>query len=118
MNTTDNATRTVLTHHLTAFGNNDLDEIMSDYTEQSIVLTEQGIVKGLESIRQAFEELFRLIPTGSEFAMNQLTISGNAAHIIWSSKSAIAEIPFGSDTFIIENGQINVHTLATFVKQL
>lgn len=115
MNSTEAATNAVLMHHLNAFGGNNLNEIMLDYTEQSTVLTDKGELKGLNKIRQFFEGMFALIPTGSHFEMNQLTISGNAAHIIWASKSATAEIPFGTDTFIIENDKIKTHTVAAYL---
>lgn len=116
MNTIEIATSNVLTHHLTAFGDNNLNEIMLDYTEQSIVLTDKGAIKGLDKIRHFFEMMFGLIPTGSHFEMKQLTVSDNAAHIIWASKSATADIPFGTDTFIVENDKIMVHTVAAFIK--
>lgn len=34
-------------HHLAAFGDNDLDEIMKDYTDTSEVLCKEGLLKGL-----------------------------------------------------------------------
>ena len=52
MNTIEKSTSNILTHHLTAFGDNNLDEIMLDYTEQSTVLTDKGAVKGIENIRK------------------------------------------------------------------
>jgi ketosteroid isomerase-like protein len=116
MNRIETATQQVLMHHLNAFGENDLNEIMLDYTEQSTVLTDKGAVNGLDKIRDFFEEMFVLIPTGSHFDMKILTISENAAHIIWASKSPTADIPFGTDTFIIENDRIIIHTVAAFVK--
>lgn len=116
MHTLETATNNILTHHLTAFGNNNLDEIMLDYTAQSMVLTNNGTIKGLEGIRYFFETMFKLIPTGAHFEMKQLTIGNNIAHIIWASTSATADIPFGTDTFVIENEKIKVHTVATFIK--
>jgi ketosteroid isomerase-like protein len=115
MNTVEITTKEVLMHHLTAFGDNKLDEIMLDYTEQSTLLCDKGALKGLDKIRQFLEEMFRLIPSGSEFEMKQLTINDNVAHIIWTSKSAIAEIPFGTDTFLIEADKIKIHTVAALV---
>lgn len=116
MNTIENTTKEILMHHLTAFGNNNLDEIMMDYTDQSTVLTENGELKGLNLIRAFFKNLFEIIPTGSFFEMKQLTISEGVAHIIWESKSDIAEIPFGTDTFFIKDQKIMVHTVSTFIK--
>lgn len=116
MNTIETATKQVLMHHLTAFGNNNLDEIMLDYTEHSVLLTDKGILKGLELIRSFFMEMFTAIPTGSFFEMKQLTISDNVAHIIWSSKSNVAEILFGTDTFFITDSKITAHTVSALAK--
>ncbi|HZK98039.1 MAG TPA: nuclear transport factor 2 family protein [Prolixibacteraceae bacterium] len=108
-------TNEILTHHLTAFGDNNLDETMKDYTEQSEVLTVDGSVKGLDLIRKFFAKMFITIPTGSEFEMKQLTIRGNVAHIVWASKSNVAEIPLGSDTFVLENDKIRFHTVVAYI---
>jgi hypothetical protein len=43
-------TKNVLMHHLTVFGNNNLEEIMSNYTEDSEVLA----IKGLSAITNFF----------------------------------------------------------------
>ena len=58
MNTVEITTKEVLMRHLKAFGNNNLDEIMLDYTEQSTILFIKGAIKGLDNIRQFFEEMF------------------------------------------------------------
>lgn len=95
----ETVTRAILTHHLTAFGNNDLDEIMKDYTEESEVLTPDGPLKGLAAIRKFFEAFFKAIPTGSAFEMKQLITTGPVAYIAWASESEVAKIPMGTDTF-------------------
>jgi len=106
----------LLSHHLDAFGNNDLDEIMKDYTEESIVFTEIGVVLGTAAIREFFTEMFRIIPSGSEFEMKQMNVALNVGHIIWSSKSSVAEIPYGSDTFVFEQDKIKFHTVSAYIK--
>nr|WP_315158323.1 nuclear transport factor 2 family protein [uncultured Flavobacterium sp.] len=115
MNTATTATQNVLMHHLTAFGENNLDEILLDYSEESLILTDQGKIQGLNNIRQLFEAMFILIPSGATFEIKSLTISDCVAQIIWSSQSSTAEIPFGSDTFLIEDEKIKVHTIATLL---
>ena len=107
-------TKDILNHHLTAFGNNDLDEIMKDYTDDSEVLTLDGLVKGLPAIREFFKQLFVTIPSGSFFEMKQMIVTGNLAYIVWGSESAVAKIPFGTDSFIIEKGKIRLHTVAAY----
>ncbi|MCG2616312.1 nuclear transport factor 2 family protein [Terrimonas sp. NA20] len=102
----------VLHHHLSAFGSNDLEAILEDYSEESVILTKDGAVVGLANIRTFFEHFFQLIPTGSSFEMIRQELSGPVAYIAWSSESPTASIPMGSDTFIIEKGMIRYHTVA------
>jgi hypothetical protein len=42
------STSDVLGHHLQAFGDCDLDEIMADFTDDSVLFTPNGALKGLE----------------------------------------------------------------------
>lgn len=112
MESTESTTCRVLTHHLIAFGNNDLEEILRDYTEESEVLTPEGPIKGLAAIRQFFADYFVTIPTGSAFEMKKLTVTGSTAYIVWSSESNLASIPLGTDTFFMEGDKIRVHTVA------
>lgn len=44
----------ILIHHLTAFGDNNLEEILKDYTEESVIMTPAGSKKGLSEIREFF----------------------------------------------------------------
>lgn len=105
-------TAEVLHHHLSAFGSNNLEAILSDYSEESVILTKDGPVIGLADIRIFFERFFQLIPAGSSFEMIRQEISGPVAYIAWSSKSPTASIPMGTDTFFIEKGMIQYHTVA------
>ena len=105
-------TNSILAHHLTAFGNNDVEEIIKDYTDKSEILTVDGIVKGLPNIRKFFIEVFRLIPAGSELEMKQQIQTENLAYIVWRSQSHTAEIPLGTDTFVFEGEKIIFHSLA------
>jgi len=113
---TENNTKDILTHHLTAFGDNNLDEILKDYTEQSLIFTNDGPIQGLAKIKVFFDGLFRLIPTGSSFEMIQLSVANNVAHIIWKSSSKKAIINFGTDTFFIEDQKILFHTVAADIQ--
>lgn len=115
MNISERLTKEILNHHLTAFGNNDLEEIMKDYTEESEVLTSNGLLKGLNKIKDLFKELFVTIPTGSFFEIKQLIVSENSAYIVWASESGVAKIPFGTDTFIMEGDKIKTHSVSAYV---
>jgi len=104
----------ILMHHLVAFGENNIDEILKDYTGQSVIMTPNGTKKGLNEIRSFFKTFFEVIPTGSSFTMKQKTIEGNVAYITWASKSSTTEILMGTDTFVFEGDKIGYHTVADY----
>jgi ketosteroid isomerase-like protein len=113
-NKMDNAVEQTLMHHLTAFGNNNLDEILKDYTDESVIMTPTGSIKGLTEIREFFKDFFAVIPTGSSFTMKQKTIVGNVAYIFWASESSSTKILAGTDTFVFEDNKIKYHTVADY----
>lgn len=111
MNTTVEQT---LMHHLIAFGDNNLDEILKDYTEESVIISPNGSIKGFTEIREFFKDFFAVIPTGSSFTMKQKTIVGNLAYIFWSSESSTTKILAGTDTFVFDGDKIQYHTVADY----
>lgn len=64
-------TATVLDHHLDAFANQNLEEIMSDYGDDSVVVTNMGIFRGLDEIEELFADL------ADEFSQEAATIEVN-----------------------------------------
>jgi len=99
-------TEEILNHHVSAFVETDVDEIMKDYTERSELLTPQGPVSGLKAIRSWFEEIFNAFPEGSRFDLKQTITRDNVEYIVWSGESPFVSVPFGVDTFILENDKI------------
>jgi len=108
-------TEEILNHHVSAFVETDLDEIMRDYTTNSELLTLQGPVKGLGGIRSFFEEIFKIAPKGSTFDLKQMLIRDNMAYIVWAGESSFVSIPFGADTFIMENDKILFQCLGAHI---
>jgi ketosteroid isomerase-like protein len=105
-------TEEILHHHLAAFMEADVDEIMKDFTDTSEVLTPQGALKGIDAIRSFFEETFKIVPKGSTLDMKEQIIRNNIAYIVWSGDSSFVSIPLGTDTFIMENDKIAFQILA------
>jgi len=111
MNTTENTASNLLTHHLNAFGSNNIKEIISDYDENSVILTISREIQGLTAIEDFFIDLFGLIPKGSPFDMKKSIVKDNITYIVWESKNEARETYFGSDTFVFEDNKIKYHTL-------
>jgi hypothetical protein len=108
-------TEEILNHHVSAFVETDVEEIMKDYTENSELLTPQGPVKGLTGIRSFFEEIFKIAPKGSTLDLKQMLIRDNMAYIVWAGESSFVSIPFGTDTFIMEDDKILYQCLGAHI---
>jgi hypothetical protein len=109
------STKKILDHHVSAFIEADVDEIIKDFSEQSELLTPQGPLTGLNAIRSFFEDIFKAVPKGSSLEMKQELIRDNVAYIVWAGESPFVSIPTGTDTFIVEGDKIICQTLAAHI---
>jgi hypothetical protein len=105
----------ILNHHLSAFIETDVNEIMKDFTETSELLTPDGALTGLNAIRSFFEEIFIILPKGTTLELKQQIIRDNIAYVVWSADSSFVSIPLGTDTFIIENNSIIYQIVAAHI---
>lgn len=112
---TEATTQEVVAHHLSAFNDADVEEILKDFTEDSELLTPDGMLKGLDIIRSFYGEVFKMVPKGSVLEMKQMIIRGNIAYVAWSCESSFVTIPIGADTFIVENDKIKYQTLGAHI---
>lgn len=105
----------VISHHLSAFADADLDELMKDYTEESQLFTPDGHLLGLAAIKEFFQSIFKLIPWGSVVEIKQKFVSDEIAYIAWSCESQFISIPLGTDSFIITDNKISIQTFAAHI---
>lgn len=105
-------TSDVLAHHLQAFGAGDVDELLADYTEESVLLTPDGPVRGLEALNTAFTGFFTglFAPGTFTFGLDSQQVEGDTAYIVFHADCASADIPLASDTFLVRDGKIVTQT--------
>ena len=99
----------IVEHHLAASENANIVEVMSDYAENAILISDGVVIKGKPAIRETFEQLL----SGAAPAPLMVTRSAyedNLAFIVWTMGNGIE----GSDTFVIENGKITIQTVVLF----
>ncbi|HET7323642.1 MAG TPA: nuclear transport factor 2 family protein [Halococcus sp.] len=113
MTTTDE----ILDHHLTAFGEQDIDGTMEDYTDDSVVITQSGTYRGLDAISEWFEdELFtEFAKPDVSFSLDERTVEDEYAYIVWHAETPDNEYEFATDTFVIRDGNIVAQTLGAVV---
>src|SRR5262249_9552483 len=55
----------VFQHHVQALGAGDLDEIVTDYTDDAVLITPAGVQRGKDGIRAGFTQLLADVPNAA-----------------------------------------------------
>ena len=111
-------TRAVVDHHLQALGSGQLDEIVRDYAENALLIVPDAAIKGPAAIRTAFQGYLAGIfkPGTYQFTMDTLRVEGDVAYAVWHAECADADIVFGTDTFVVRDGHIQIQTFAAKIQ--
>ena len=107
-------TQSVWEEHIAAWDANDLDAIMKDYTEESVMILNNSMLKGTEAIRNVFAKLFELFNNGhNEIA--RAVITGEVIYITWNftPQAENGNSYFGTDSFFVQDGIIKYQTIAS-----
>ncbi|MFB6130431.1 MAG: nuclear transport factor 2 family protein [Salinigranum sp.] len=106
-------TEDVLSRHLQAFGDQDMEGIMADYADDAVVVTEQATFRGPDEIRGLFDELFEeFSKPGMTMGVDTEIVEDDMAYITWHAETADNDYEFATDTFLIEDGEITKQTFA------
>ena len=98
-------------HHLSSFVENDLDAVISDYTDESILITPDSIYMGPAEIRAFFVGLMVHFPKGqSSFELDKIVAKDEMVYIVWHAKTPSVTVPLASDTFVLRGGKIHQQT--------
>ena len=108
------STQQVLDHHLQMFGTGNLDGILEDYTDGSIIIAPDGVRRSREEWSDFFTTLFaEFAKPGMSFSMDQQVVDGEIAYIRWSAETADNSYNLGTDTFLVRDGKIVTQTFAS-----
>ena len=103
-------THAVLDHHLQSLGSGDVSAVIADYSEDSVLLTANGPIKGIKLLDGFFRGFLSTMPQFmAGFRMLRQEVIGEIAYIVWESPKYT---PLGTDTFLIRNGKILTQTFA------
>lgn len=107
------STETTFIHHMQALGGGQLEEVLSDYTEESTIFTNNGVFKGLEAVRGFFEASIKNTPPDlmKAFTVIRQDIVGDVAYLLWKAEPFI---PLATDTFVVRSGKIIAQTFTVF----
>lgn len=115
-NDLDFLSKNIVLKHLDSFYNHDIDSVMNDYTNESIIITLKNTYRGLQEIRGFITEFVNFFPKGETIlVLDKIAVENEVAYIVWHAKTPKLIVSLGSGTFIIKQSKI---VQQTFIGQL
>jgi ketosteroid isomerase-like protein len=99
----------VVQHHFKALGDGDLEEIMTDYAADAVLITKAGTVAGTDAIRGAFGQLLTTMPNIAWTTSAQVS-AGDTVLLEWTADAGAVAVEDGVDTFVVRDGLIRSQT--------
>jgi hypothetical protein len=93
----------VFQHHAEALGAEDIDAIVSDYADDAIFMTPDGVLRGKDGVRRAFEKLTSEVP-GARWELPTQLYEDDILLLEWKATSSESKIEDGIDTFVSATG--------------
>jgi hypothetical protein len=106
------ATRTpeeVFAHHGAALGAEDVEDVISDYADDAILVVQKEVFRGREGARQVFTKLLSEIPRATWDL--DTTYADDVLYLEWKAAGGGNKIEDGVDTFVFRDGMIRVQTV-------
>jgi ketosteroid isomerase-like protein len=108
--TTMRTAEEVFAHHGQALGAGDLEDIVSDYTEDAILIAQNKVFRGKDGARAVFTQLLQDLPQATWTLANTVFVD-DVLYLEWKARSTARHVDDGIDTFVFRGGQIRVQTV-------
>ena len=108
--TTVRTPQEVFQHHAEVLIGGDLEGIVSDYSDDAVMITPAGVKRGKDGIRETFRELLADLPSADWDVPTQI-FEGDLLFIEWSAVSEKTRVEDGIDTFVFRDGLIRAQTV-------
>jgi ketosteroid isomerase-like protein len=108
--TTARTPQEVFQHHAEVLIGGDLEGIVSDYSDDAVMITPAGVKRGKEGVRETFIQLLADVPEADWDVPTQI-FEGDLLFIEWSADSARTRVEDGIDTFVFRDGLIRAQTV-------
>ena len=100
----------IFQHHGEVLIAEDLDGIVSDYSDDAIFITPEGIKRGREGVREGFVKLLGDLP-GAQWELPTQLFEDDILLLEWKAESEKVKADDGIDTFVFRDGLIRVQTV-------
>ena len=102
--------REVFHHHFAALQAGDVDDVMSDYSRDSVVITPGGAARGIAAIRQGITMLLAEIPEAKWQVKTQI-YDDCILFLQWAAHSKTTKVEDGVETYLFKDGLIHTQTV-------
>jgi hypothetical protein len=100
----------VFQHHGEALMAEDLDGIVSDYSDDALFITPDGVRRGKDGVREGFVKLLADLP-GASWELPTQIFEDDILLLEWKAESEKTKAEDGIDTFVSRDGLIRVQTV-------
>lgn len=100
----------VFQHHGEVLMAEDLDGIVSDYTDDALFITPAGVKHGKAGVREGFVQLLGDIPQ-ARWELPTQVFEDDILLLEWKAESEKTKVEDGIDTFVFRDGMIRVQTV-------
>jgi ketosteroid isomerase-like protein len=104
-------TAATLARHIEAILSGDVDAVLRNFSDESVVFTPDGLVRGLAAIRKDTEAFFSNSPPEmlDSLEIVRKEVDGEVAYLLWKAEPFVA---LAAETFVIRSGKIVAQTFA------
>jgi hypothetical protein len=100
----------VFEHHGQALVAGDLDGIVSDYADDAVFITPEGVLRGKEGVREGFVKLLADLPN-ADWELPTTLFEDDVLLLEWKAEAAKTKADDGIDTFVFRDGLIRIQTV-------
>jgi hypothetical protein len=100
----------IMQHHGEVLVAGDLDGIVSDYTDDAMLITPEGVERGKDGVRAGFVKLLGDLPNAN-WELPTMIFEDDVLLLEWKAESEKTKADDGIDTFVFRDGLIRVQTV-------
>jgi hypothetical protein len=87
------------------------EDLQRNVAEDVVVITNRGIVRGHDGVRELARQLADELPEHRAFRYTFRAVAGKMGFLEWSYEDSRAVVRDGVDSYLIENGKIVAQTI-------
>ncbi|SHK05145.1 SnoaL-like domain-containing protein [Pseudonocardia thermophila] len=107
----------IFKHHAEVLIAGDIDGIVSDYDDDAVFITPDGVKHGKAGVREGFEKLLKDLPN-AQWSVPTQHFVGDILFIEWQAVSEKTRATDGIDTFVFSENGIRAQTVRYTLEQI